>query len=80
MTDHLTHGTEFVKTKKIFEDASETLANADEEDDEDAPPAPYIDETISRIKTQLAELRSCMYILALSVAGLAGGVIALARR
>lgn len=72
MTDH-----EFVKTKKIFE---EVTVVSSEEDDEDAPPAPYIDDTISRIKTQLAELRSCIYILALSVAGLAGGVIALARR
>lgn len=71
MTDH-----EFVKTKKIFE---EVAVVSSEEDDEDAP-APYIDETISRIKTQLTELRSCIYILALSVAGLAGGVIALARR
>jgi len=67
------HPTEFVKSKDFVEDIT------DVEDATDAP-APYVDETIFRIKQQLAELRSCVYVLAVSVAALAGGVIALARR
>jgi len=54
--------------------------DAEEEEQADMDVLQPIDETMERMKQQLAELRSYVYILAVSVAALAGGVIAITRR